>query len=218
MTQDEQKKHAAEAALEYVKNIPVFGVGTGSTVNYFIDLLSNIKAQIEGVVSSSEKTSELLKKCGIPIVDLAAVGELAIYIDGADEINSQKQLIKGGGGALTREKIIAGAAKTFVCIADVTKSVAVLGGFPLPIEVIPMARSFVARQIMKQVGGQPEWRKNFVTDNGNQVLDVHNLEIMRPIEIERTINDIPGVVSCGIFSLRPADIVLLGDEQGVKTL
>lgn len=217
MNSDDLKRKAAQAAIDYIKGISIIGVGTGSTVNHFIDFLADLKGQIEGAVSSSEMSTERLKKMGIPVLDLNAVGDLEIYVDGADEINPRLQLIKGGGGALTREKIIAAASRKFVCIADEGKCVDVLGRFPLPIEVIPMARSFVARQMVK-LGGQPEWRENFVTDNGNQILDVHNLSIMEPIELEKTINNIPGVVTVGIFALRPADVVLLGTESGVKTL
>ncbi len=214
---DELKRKAAEAALDYVRGIPVIGVGTGSTVNHFIDLLADIKHQIEGAVSSSDATTRRLKDLGIPVLDLNAVGELEIYVDGADEINPRLQLIKGGGGALTREKIIAAASRKFVCIADEGKYVDALGRFPLPIEVIPMARSYVSRQMVK-LGGQPEWREGFITDNGCQIIDVHNLEILQPIELERQINDIPGVVTVGIFALRPADVVLLGAPEGVRTL
>ncbi len=214
---DELKRKAAEAALDYVRGIPVIGVGTGSTVNHFIDLLADIKHQIEGAVSSSDATTRRLKDLGIPVLDLNAVGDLEIYVDGADEINPRLQLIKGGGGALTREKIIAAASRKFVCIADEGKYVDVLGRFPLPIEVIPMARSYVSRQMVK-LGGQPEWREGFITDNGCQIIDVHNLEILQPIELERQINNIPGVVTVGIFALRPADVVLLGTPEGVRTL
>ncbi|MFN3919204.1 MAG: ribose-5-phosphate isomerase RpiA [Methylohalobius sp.] len=214
---DALKRKAAEAALKYIDGVSILGVGTGSTVNYFIDLLASFKSKIEGAVSSSEGTTERLKKLGIPVLDLNAVGDLEIYIDGADEINPDLQLIKGGGGALTREKIIAAASRKFVCIADESKYVHYLGKFPLPIEVIPMARSFVARQMVK-LGGSPKWREGYITDNGNQIIDVHGLEIFKPIELEQTINNIPGVVTVGIFALRPADVVLLGTESGVKTL
>ncbi len=217
MTPDDLKRKAAEAAIEYVRGIPIIGVGTGSTVNHFIDFLADFKAEIEGAVSSSEMSTERLKNLGIPVLDLNAVGDLEVYVDGADEINPRLQLIKGGGGALTREKIIAAASKKFVCIADEGKCVDILGKFPLPIEVIPMARSFVSRQMVK-LGGQPEWRENYITDNGNEIIDVHNLSIMEPIELEKTINNIPGVVTVGIFALRPADVVLVGTESGVKTL
>ncbi len=214
---DVLKRKAAEAALKYIDGVSILGVGTGSTVNHFIDLLASFKSKIEGAVSSSEGTTERLKKLGIPVLDLNAVGDLEIYIDGADEINPDLQLIKGGGGALTREKIIAAASRKFVCIADESKYVHYLGKFPLPIEVIPMARSFVARQMVK-LGGSPKWREGYITDNGNQIIDVHGLEIFKPIELEQTINNIPGVVTVGIFALRPADVVLLGTESGVKTL
>jgi ribose 5-phosphate isomerase A len=215
--QDLLKRKAAEAALNYIDAIPILGIGTGSTVNHFIDLLADHRARIEGAVSSSEATTARLKKLGIPVLDLNTVGDLEIYIDGADEINPNLQLIKGGGGALTREKIIAAASRKFVCIADEGKYVPYLGKFPLPIEVIPMARSFVARQMVK-LGGSPRWREGYITDNGNQIIDVYNLEILKPIELEQTINNIPGVVTVGIFALRPADVVLLGTESGVKTL
>ena len=217
MTQDELKKKVAEAALAYAKGVSIIGIGTGSTVNHFIDLLSDLKADIEAAVSSSEGSTARLKKIGIPVIDLNAAGELDIYVDGADEVNANLHMIKGGGGALTREKIIAGASKKFVCIVDETKYVNVLGKFPLPVEVIPMARSFVAREMVK-LGGQPQWREGYVTDNGCQILDVHNLEILSPIEMEREINNIPGVVTVGIFALRPADVVLLGSAEGIRTL
>lgn len=217
MTQDELKKKAAEAALEYVKGVSLLGIGTGSTVNHFIELLADMKGDIEGAVSSSEGSTARLKKLGIPVLDLNAAGELEIYIDGADEVNPHFQMVKGGGGALTREKIIAAASRKFLCIADESKYVPVLGKFPLPVEVIPMARSYVAREMVK-LGGQPQWREGYITDNGNQILDVHNLEIVNPPELERTINNIAGVVTVGIFALRPADIVLLGSPDGIRTL
>jgi ribose 5-phosphate isomerase A len=216
MNADDLKKQAAEAALEYVKG-GIIGVGTGSTVNHFIDYLAGIKGKIEGTVSSSETSTERLKQHGIPVMDLNAAGELDVYIDGADESDHYLNLIKGGGGALTREKIIAGASKKFICIADESKLVDILGKFPLPVEVIPMARSHVARQLVK-IGGTPVWRENFVTDNGNVILDVHNLEIMKPREMENTINAIAGVVTTGIFALRGADVLILGTEQGAKTV
>ncbi|MET0061319.1 MAG: ribose-5-phosphate isomerase RpiA [Candidatus Thiodiazotropha endolucinida] len=216
MNADDLKKQAAEAALEYVKG-GIIGVGTGSTVNHFIDYLAGVKGKIEGTVSSSEASSERLKSHGIPVLDLNAAGELDIYIDGADESDHYLNLIKGGGGALTREKIIAGASKKFICIADESKLVDVLGSFPLPVEVIPMARSHVARQLVK-MGGTPIWRENFVTDNGNAILDVHNLEIMKPREMESAINAIAGVVTTGIFAMRGADVLILGTEQGAKTV
>lgn len=217
MTQDELKKKVAEAALDYVKGVSVLGIGTGSTVNHFIDLLADFKQDIEGAVSSSETSTVKLKKIGIPVLDLNAVGSLEVYVDGADEVNPHKQMLKGGGGALTREKIIAAASRKFVCIVDESKCVDVLGKFPLPVEVIPMARSYVARQLVK-LGGQPQWRENYITDNGNQILDVHNLNILNPVEMEREINNIPGVVTVGLFALRGADIVLLGSESGVRKL
>ncbi|MES9994463.1 MAG: ribose-5-phosphate isomerase RpiA [Candidatus Thiodiazotropha sp.] len=214
MNADDLKKQAAEAAIEYVKG-GVIGVGTGSTVNHFIDFLAAIKGKIEGTVSSSEASTERLKQHGIPVLDLNAAGELDLYIYGADESDHYLNLIKGGGGALTREKIIAGASKQFVCIADESKLVDVLGAFPLPVEVIPMARSHVARKLVK-LGGTPVWRENFVTDNGNLILDVHNLEIMKPQEMENAINAIAGVVTTGIFAMRGADLLILGTEQGAK--
>jgi ribose 5-phosphate isomerase A len=216
MNQDEMKKLAAMAALEYVKN-GIIGVGTGSTVNHFIDLLAGVKHKIEGAVSSSEASTARLKSHGIQVLDLNSAGELEIYVDGADESNRQLALIKGGGGALTREKIIAAASKKFVCIADESKLVDIMGAFPLPVEVIPMARSHVARQLVK-LGGTPVWREGFVTDNGNQILDVHNLQIMEPLKMERAINDIAGVVTTGIFANRPSDVLILGTPNGAKTL
>jgi ribose 5-phosphate isomerase A len=216
MNADDLKKQAAQAALDYVKG-GVIGVGTGSTVNHFIDCLAGIKGRIDGAVSSSEASTARLKSYGIPVLDLNATGELEVYIDGADESDHYLNLIKGGGGALTREKIIAGASKTFVCIADQSKLVDILGRFPLPVEVIPMARSHVARQIVK-LGGTPVWREGFVTDNGNMILDVHNLEIMKPREMEQAINAVAGVVTTGIFALRGADVLILGTEDGPKTV
>ena len=216
MNADDLKKQAAEAALEYVRG-GIIGVGTGSTVNHFIDFLATIKGKIEGTVSSSEASTQRLKQHGIPVLDLNASGELEIYVDGADESDHYLNLIKGGGGALTREKIIAGASKKFICIADESKLVDVMGKFPLPVEVIPMARSHVARQLVK-MGGTPVWRENFVTDNANLILDVHNLEIMKPREMESAINAIAGVVTTGIFAMRGADVLILGTEQGAKTV
>ncbi|MFA6163737.1 MAG: ribose-5-phosphate isomerase RpiA [Methylobacter sp.] len=217
MTQDELKQKVAQAALPYIKDVAIIGVGTGSTVNHFIDFLADFRADIEGAVSSSEMSTQRLKKLGIPVFDLNTVGTLDVYVDGADEVNPHKQLIKGGGGALTREKIIAAASKQFVCIADETKCVDMLGAFPLPVEVIPMARSYVAREIVK-LGGQPVWRENCVTDNHCHILDVHNLDIMEPIKLEQTINNIVGVVTVGIFAMRPADVVLIGKGNEVVTL
>ncbi len=216
MTPDQQKRVAAEAALEYFDE-GVIGVGTGSTVNHLIDLLADIKQRVEAAVSSSEESSKRLKQCGIPVVDLNSTGELELYIDGADETNHHLQLIKGGGGALTREKIIAQASKRFICIADESKLVKILGAFPLPVEVIPMARSQVARELVK-LGGTPVWRENFITDNGNQILDVHHLEIMEPIKLEQQINNITGVVTVGLFALRPADLLILGTPDGAKVI
>jgi len=218
MTQDESKRQAAEAALEYIKDVAILGVGTGSTVNHFIDCLADFKLaqDIEGAVSSSIATTERLKKIGIPVIELAQSGNLDVYVDGADEVNPLKQLIKGGGGALTREKIIAGASKKFVCIVDQSKTVDVLGSFPLPVEVIPMARSYIAREMVK-LGGQPIWRENYITDNGCEILDVHNMDIMEPLALERAVNNLAGVVSVGIFGLRPADVVLVATESGVQT-
>lgn len=216
MTQDELKQKVAQAALKYIKDVPVIGVGTGSTVKYFINYLAEIKGEIEGTVSSSEGTTKLLKEAGIPVLDLNSVGTIEVYVDGADEINPNKQLIKGGGAALTREKIIAAASKKFVCIADGSKRVDILGKFPLPIEVIPMARSYVAREMVK-LGGQPVWRENCITDNGNQIIDVHNLDIMEPIKMEQAINNITGVVAVGIFAMRPADICLVSDGENIVT-
>ena len=214
MSQDDLKRMAAEAALKYVTG-GIIGVGTGSTVNHFIDLLAGVKGRIEATVSSSEASTERLKSHGIPVLDLNAAGELDLYVDGADESNRHLHLIKGGGGALTREKIVAAASRNFVCIADGSKLVDVLGAFPLPIEVIPMARSLVARQLVK-LGGTPVWREGFVTDNGNIILDVHNLQIMEPTSLEQELNNITGVVTNGLFALRPADVLVLGTEEGVK--
>ena len=214
MSQDDLKRMAAEAALKYVTG-GIVGVGTGSTVNHFIDLLAGVKGRIEATVSSSEASTERLKSHGIPVLDLNAAGELDLYVDGADESNRHLHLIKGGGGALTREKIVAAASRNFVCIADGTKLVDVLGTFPLPVEVIPMARSLVARQLVK-LGGTPVWREGFVTDNGNIILDVHNLRIMEPTNLEQDLNNITGVVTNGLFALRPADVLVLGTEDGVK--
>ncbi len=214
MSNTEQgKKLAAQAAIEYVPAGSVVGVGTGSTVNYFIDELAKIKNRIEGAVSSSEASTKRLRDHGIEVFDLNSVDSVPVYIDGADESNENLQLIKGGGGALTREKIIAQMADKFVCIADETKLVDVLGAFPLPVEVIPMARSMIARELVKR-GGQPVYRDGFVTDNGNQILDVHNLSIMEPAKLETELNDLPGVVTVGIFALRPADVLILGTADG----
>jgi ribose 5-phosphate isomerase A len=212
MSQDEQKRRAGRAAMRYVEDGMVVGVGTGSTVAHFIDALAERKHDIEGAVSSSEQSTRLLKERGIPVLDLNSTGEIPLYVDGADECDGQRCLIKGGGAALTREKIIAAVSKTFVCVIDPLKRVEVLGRFPLPVEVIPMARSHVAREIVRR-GGTPVWRDGVVTDNGNSILDVHNLKIAAPVELERELNQIVGVVTVGLFALRPADIVLIGDSE-----
>ncbi len=216
MTADQQKRIAAEAALEYFDE-GIIGVGTGSTVNHFIDLLAEIKPRVEAAVSSSDASTQRLKKHGISVIDLNAAGELELYVDGADESNHHLQLIKGGGGALTREKIIAQVSKRFICIADAGKLVKMLGRFPLPVEVIPMARSLVARELVK-LGGTPVWREGFISDNGNQILDVHNLEIMEPVKLEQQINNITGVVTVGLFAQRPADLLILGTDNGAQLL
>jgi ribose 5-phosphate isomerase A len=216
MSQDQMKKLAAKAALEYVEG-GIVGVGTGSTVNHFIDFLATIKGRIDGAVSSSEVSTARMKEHGIPVLDLNYAGELDLYVDGADESNHRLELIKGGGGALTREKIVAGASSKFVCIADASKLVEVLGAFPLPVEVIPMARSHVARKLV-ELGGTPVWREGFISDNGNLILDVRNLEITEPLKLEQEINNIAGVVTNGLFALRPADVLILGTEDGAETL
>lgn len=215
MTADEMKKQAAYAALDHISMGGVIGVGTGSTVNHFIDALATVKNKIDGAVSSSIVSTRRLEAHGIEVFDLNDVGEVANYIDGADESNHYLQLVKGGGGALTREKIIAAASEKFVCIADESKLVDVLGDFPLPVEVVPMSRSYVAREIVK-LGGQPVYREGFITDNSNVILDVHNLQIMEPITLEKTLNNIVGVVTNGLFAMRPADVLLLGSESGTK--
>lgn len=217
MTQDEMKKAAALAAIEYVESGSIIGVGTGSTANHFIDALATIKGKLDGAVASSNATAERLKKHGIPVLDLNATGGLKLYVDGADEATRHLHLVKGGGGALTREKIVAAASEVFVCVADESKLVDVLGKFPLPVEVIPMARSYVAREIVK-LGGEPVLRQGFTTDNGNIILDVHNLNIRNPVEIEERLNQIVGVVTNGLFARRPADILILGTAGGIKTL
>ncbi len=216
MTQDEMKRAVARAAIEYVP-AGIIGVGTGSTANYFIDELAHIKGRIDGAVASSVATAERLKKHGIRVLDLNEVGELEVYVDGADEITRHLAMIKGGGGALTREKIVAACSKKFVCIVDQTKLVDVLGRFPLPVEVIPMARSYVARQLVK-LGGSPVLRAGFTTDNGNVILDVHNLNILDPVALEGEINQIVGVVTNGLFARRGADVCLIGTPDGVQTL
>ena len=212
---DQQKQAAAQAALAYIPEDCIVGVGTGSTTNYFIDALTTIKHKIDGAVASSEASQVRLESHGIRVLDLNTVNQIPVYVDGADETNPQLQLIKGGGGALTREKILAAASQKFVCIADNSKRVNVLGHFPLAVEVIPMARSLVARELVK-CGGQPEYRENFITDNGNIILDVHNLKIMQPIELEERLNNITGVVCHGLFAKRAADVLLIGDTDQVK--
>jgi len=217
MTQDEMKKAAAIKALEFIKNDTIVGVGTGSTVNHFIDALATIKNNIEGAVSSSEESSKRLKAHGIEVFNLNNVDVLDVYVDGADEITKHMSMIKGGGAALTREKIVAAVAKRFICIADDSKQVTLLGDFPLPVEVIPMARSYVARELVK-LGGDPEYRQGVITDNGNVILDVHNLSIVDPKKLEADINAIVGVVTNGLFAQRGADILILGTESGVRII
>jgi len=209
------KREVARAALDYVEPDSVLGVGTGSTVNCFIDALAESRVRIEAAVSSSEATTARLRKIGVRVVDLNQTGGLDLYVDGADEFDPHRRLIKGGGGALTREKIVAGASRRFVCIVDESKRVGVLGKFPLPIEVIPMARSLVGRQLAA-LGGQPAWREGFTTDNGNWILDVHNMDLVDPVAMEKTINNIPGVVTCGLFAIRPADVVLVAGKGGIS--
>jgi len=217
MSQDQLKRAVAEAALAYVVKNEVLGVGTGSTANFFIDALASIKQHIPAAVASSQATAERLKKIGIDVVDLNSAGEISVYVDGADEINSQLHMIKGGGGALTREKIVAAVAKKVVCIADASKQVKVLGKFPLPIEVIPMARSYIGREMIK-LGGNPVYRQGFVTDNGNVILDVYGLDIINPPELEAKLNQLVGVVTNGLFACRSADVLLVGTKDGVKTV
>jgi ribose 5-phosphate isomerase A len=217
MTQDELKKAVARAAIEHVPMGGIIGVGTGSTANFFIAELAKIKHRFDGAVASSEATAQRLKALGIEVVDPNTVVQLELYVDGADEVNRSLAMIKGGGGALTREKIVAAMTRTFVCIADESKLVNVLGRFPLPVEVIPMARSYVARELVN-LGGQPEWRQGFVTDNGNWILDVHNLQITEPVALESAVNGITGVVTNGLFARRGADVLLLGTPRGVETL
>ncbi len=217
MNQDQAKKEAARAALKYLEPGAVLGVGTGSTVNHFIDLLADRRDDVRAAVSSSEESTRRLKAIDIEVIDLNEAGALSLYVDGADESNRFLQLIKGGGGALTREKILAGASKTFICIADESKLVPALGKFPLPIEVLPMARSFVARK-MVALGGSPELRHGFTSDNGNPILDIHGLSIEKPLELETKINQIPGVVSVGLFAHRPADLLILGGPAGIREL
>lgn len=219
MTTPEQqqnlKRQVAEAALSHVRSDSVLGVGTGSTVNCFIEALAASGIRIEAAVSSSEASTRLLQSHGFEVRDLNLAGTLDLYIDGADEFDAYRRLIKGGGGALTREKIITAASRKFVCIADESKKVGVLGKFPLPVEVIPMARSFVARQLFA-MGGQPELRQDFITDNGNVILDVHNMDLVDPVSVEKQLNNLPGVVTCGLWALRPAEVVLMATASGIK--
>lgn len=217
MTQDEMKRNAARAALAFIPANSIVGVGTGSTVNHFIDALGEIKSQIAGAVSSSEQSTSRLKALGIPVLDLNSVERFSVYIDGADEINPQRHMIKGGGAALTREKIVAAVAETFICIVDSSKQVEVLGKFPLPVEVIPMASAYVSRELAK-LGGKPVLREKVITDNGNVIIDVHDLQITDPLATEQHINSIVGVVTNGIFAHRAADIVLVGTADGTQTL
>jgi ribose 5-phosphate isomerase A len=217
MTQDELKKKVAEAALKYVEDDSIVGVGSGSTVNFFIDCLARIKGRIEGAVAASEASAERLKKHGIRVFDLNGVDRLPVYVDGADEVTEHLHMIKGGGGALTREKIVAAVASKFICICDASKLVPVLGKFPLPVEVIPMARSYVGREIVKK-GGTPVLREKFTTDNGNLVLDCHGMTILNPPELEAELNGLAGVVTNGIFARRGADVLLLASPDGVRTV
>jgi ribose 5-phosphate isomerase A len=214
LTQDQLKERAAKTALQFIKPDMIVGVGTGSTTNFFIDALATVKGKIEGTVASSVASANRLKSLHIPVYELTAVSKVDLYVDGADECTKHKMLIKGGGGALTREKIIAANAKEFICIVDESKHVDVLGKFPLPIEVIPMARSYVAREIVK-IGGSPEYREGFLTDNHNIILDIHNLTIINPVELEMKLNQITGVVTNGLFAKRPADILLTATDNGV---
>lgn len=217
MTQDEQKRAVAQAAIQYIPVGSVVGVGTGSTANYFIEELAKIKHKIEGAVASSEATAQRLKGHGIEVIDLNSVNVLPVYVDGTDEVTEHLAMIKGGGGALTREKIVAAVAKKFICIADQSKLVKILGKFPLPVEVIPMARSYVAREITR-LGGQPALRQGVITDNGNVILDIYGLQILNPVELETTLNHITGVVTNGLFARRGADVLLLGTNGDVQTI
>jgi ribose 5-phosphate isomerase A len=217
MTQDELKLAVAKAAIAYVPNDSVVGVGTGSTANFFIDELAKIKSKIRAAVASSEASAKRLQGHGIEVISLNEAGTLPVYVDGADEITRHMHMVKGGGGALTREKIVAAASQKFICVCDQSKLVDVLGKFPLPVEVIPMARSYIAREMVK-LGGQPKLREGFTTDNGNVILDVHGLSILNPVELEGVINQMPGVVTNGLFARRGADVLLLGTPEGVKTM
>jgi ribose 5-phosphate isomerase A len=217
MAQDANKRRAATAALSYIKDGMSLGIGTGSTVDIFIELLQPLAAKLGPVVSSSERSTRRLGEFGISTTELTSTGDLDLYVDGADEATKHRHLVKGGGGALTREKIVAAASRRFICIIDETKLVPTLGKFPVPIEVVPMAQSYVARQMIK-AGGQPIWREGFVTDNGNHIIDVHNLKIANPLELETRFNQIAGVVTVGIFANRPADVLLIGGAGGIKTI
>ena len=217
MDANAQKKAAAEAALKFVDDDMMVGVGTGSTVNFFIDALASMKARIKATVSSSEASAKRLRDLKVPVLDLNSTDGCDVYVDGADEITEHLMMVKGGGGALTREKIVAQASRKFVCIVDASKLVGVLGKFPLPVEVIPMARSFVGRELVK-LGGQPRLREGFTTDNGNLILDVHGLTIMNPVQLEETLNNVPGVVTNGLFARRPADVLLIGGDAGVREM
>jgi len=217
VNQDDLKKAVAQAALKHVVEDKVVGVGSGSTVNFFIDALASIRGRIEGAVAASEASAQRLKQHGIRVFDLNSVDELPVYIDGADEVTEHLYLVKGGGGALTREKIVAAVAAKFVCICDASKLVPVLGRFPLPLEVIPMARSYIGREVVKR-GGSPELRPNFTTDNGNLIIDCHGLTILNPPQLESDLNNLVGLVTSGIFARRPADLLLLAGEEGVRTI
>ena len=217
MTQSTKKQQAALAAINYIRDGITLGVGTGSTVNFFIDALEGHAQRLDAIVSSSKDSTTRLENLGIRVSELADTGDIDLYVDGADEATKHRYLVKGGGGALTREKILAGASRNFICIVDDLKLVNVLGEFPLPIEVIPMARSYVARQLVK-AGGQPTWRENFVTDNGNHILDIRSLNITNPPELEKQLNQIPGVVTVGIFAQRPADVLLIAGDDGIRTI
>ncbi len=217
LSQDDLKRAVAKAAVEYVPIDCIVGVGTGSTANFFIDELARIKHKIRGAVASSEASAKRLQGHGIEVLSLNDAGDLPVYVDGADEITRHLHMVKGGGGALTREKIVAAASKKFICLCDASKLVDVLGKFPLPIEVIPMARSYIAREVVR-LGGQPKLREGFTTDNGNIILDVHNLSIMNPVELETALNQFAGVVTNGLFARRGADVLLLGTPDGVKTM
>ena len=217
MDQDAKKRRAAEASISYIEDGVTLGVGTGSTVNHLIELLPDVRNKIDAVVSSSAESTRRLEEAGFEVSKLNSVGDIDVYIDGADEATKHRQLIKGGGGALTREKVLAAASRRFVCIIDDSKLVGLLGSFPVPIEVLPMAQSFVARQLMK-LRSQPVWREDFVTDNGNHILDVHNLSLTNPPELESRLNQIPGVITVGIFAQRLADVLILADDSEVRTI